>query len=234
MRRKITVKYNLEKFQEYENRFLKTKQFPASSPDYTNYIVPIMHTGYLMFVRSKFLFLGIKESLVQKNLYATFVLAKAYWEHIATFGYYYLQVKNFLDMQDMKAAFDLSHKMAMGGRGFVTEKMAKEKGRELKDFIIPRISSMIKIVDTDIQKKLGNQEPILESLYFSELAEGGHTTFIGLSIALRKLKNGFFLADLKKSWNKKDESGLLNLMAMASTIFFFYWDKFVTLQETYK
>jgi len=42
----------------------------------------------------------------------------------------------------------LFHKI-LGVRGFFTKDMVAKKGRKIKDFYIPRISKMIRVVDAD-------------------------------------------------------------------------------------
>jgi len=232
MRRKITNKHNWETIYKYEKRFLKQKPFPPLPRTYENKMQPILHTGYLMFIRSKFLFLGMIKSLKEKNEYTFYSLAKSYWENIAAFGYYYLRVSDFLTAGQKEEAFKLARQMGLGGRKFPTEEIVKKTGRKIEEYTLPNIYTMMDKVDKDMRKRSGNEGSILREIYDEQIAEGGHTTYTGLAIA-RKWSNDkrVQFADLKKGWVKEDKSSLLNLAAMSSLIFFIYWDKFEELRD---
>jgi len=232
MKSSITAKKNWEKFYALEKFYKKQQRFPPLPNPYVDKIQPILHTGYLMFIRNKFLFKGIKSSFKDKNLHASYSLLKAYWENSITFGYYVINITQYLGVGDKESAFKLSRKMALGGRGFVTEKMARDKGKTLKDFTLPRITKMMNAVDNEWKTKLKIDESITKDLYYSIIAEGGHTTYISLWISGRKLADGSGLADVKKSWSKKEESEILNLVIMASEIFQIYWNKFENIRKT--
>jgi len=188
-----------------------------------------MHTGYLIFIRSKFIYLGLIESLEKKNLYAAYSLLKSYWEDVAAFGYYHLTVSQLLKEGKKQKAFVISKKMALGGRGFLTEKMVKKVGHTMEDFKLPSIYTMMDKVDKDWKKKLKENTSTLRKLYHTLVAEEGHTTFLGLRIAGKRLPNKSEVADLKRSWTKEENSSILNLAAMSSSIFFHYWDRFQEL-----
>ena len=120
--------------------------------------------------------------------------------------------------------------MALGGRGFLTEKMVKKRGRTMEDFKTPNVYTMMDKVDKDWKKNLKKDISILRELYHAQVAEAGHTTFSGLWIAGKWLPNKSLLPDLKRSWEKKENSLILNLTAMSSSIFFYYWDRFQKLK----
>jgi len=229
MKKKLTDKDNWEQIAKSKRLYLEQKQFPALPNPYENRIQPIMHTGYLIFIRSKFIYLGLIESLEKKNLYAALSLLKSYWEDVAAFGYYHLTVSQLLKEGKKQKAFVISRKMALGGRGFLTEKMIKKKGHTMEDFKLPSIYTMMDKVDKDWKKNSKKNISILRELYHAVVAEGGHTTYLGLWISGKWLLNKSMLADLKKSWTKEENSSILNLAAMSSLIFFYYWDKFQEL-----
>ena len=231
MKKKFSDKDNWRNLQNYKSRYLKQRKFPPLPVPYESRIQPIKHTAYLMFIRSKFIYLAFVESLEKKNLYAAYSLLKSYWEDLATFGFYFLRISNLLEEGDEQKAFELSRKMALGGRGFLTEEMVLKKGHKMKDFQIPRISEMIRIVDADLKRNLKKDEFILGDLYHQQVAEGGHTTYIGLWIAGRRKVDGSGIADINRSWNREENSSILNLGAMATILFFYYWDKFQELKS---
>ncbi len=226
MKKKFSDKDNWQKLQEYKTRYLKQQKFPPLPVPYESRIQPIMHTGYLMFIRSKFIYLAFIESLETKNLYAAYSLLKSYWEDLATFGYYHIKISRLLESKNEQKAFELSRKMALGGRGFITEEMVLKKGHEMKDFRIERVSEMIRTVDADLKRNLKTEDSILGDMYHQQVAEGGHTTFIGLWIASRQKADGSGIADICRSWNRQENSNMLNLGAMAAILYFHYWGKF--------
>ncbi len=233
MKKVITVKKNWEEFFQTEKFYKNQKQFPSLPEPYTDRIQPILHTGYLMFIRNKFLHKAIASSFKEKNLYASYALLKAYWENTIAFGYYVIHIKQYLESNNTELAFRLSRKMALGGRGFVTVKMATSKGKKLKDFTIPSITKMMNSVDNEWKTKMKIKDSITKELYDSIIAEGGHTTYVGLWISGRKLPDGSGLADVKKSWSKWEESSILKLVVMASKILQLYWKRFLEVQENY-
>lgn len=224
--KRITIKSYWVELKKFEKRFLKEKQFPSLPNPYENRLQPIMHTGYLIFIRAKFLYLGLLKSLQDRNLYAAYSILKSYWENIAAFGYYHLMVSKLTKNGYEEKAFSLARKMGLGGRGFLTEEMVKEKGHEIEDFLLPNIYTMMDKVDEDWKKILKTDDAMLRDFYNSEIAEGGHTTFIGLSIAGKWLPDKSMLPDLKKSWAKGDNVSILNFADMGTRIFFYYWEKF--------
>jgi len=229
MSKENTDRNNIEKLQEYKDRYLKQKKFPSLPIPYKSRIQPIKHTAYLIFIRSKFIYLAFIESLEQRNLYAAYSLLKSYWEDLTTFGFYYLKISSLLEANDEQKAFELSRKMALGGRGFLTKEMVLKKGRQVQDFQIPRISEMMRIVDADLRRNLNKDVSILGDIYFRQVAESGHTTYLGLWIASRQKVDKSGVADINRSWNKEENSNILNLGAMAGILFFYYWDKFQEL-----
>jgi hypothetical protein len=188
-----------------------------------------------MFVRAKYLFSGIQNEFEKKNMYSLYPVLKAYWEHVAAFGYFYLKIKELIENSKEDEAFALAKKMGLGGRGFPTPKMIKEKGYEVDDYKLPHIYTMIDTVDKNFKEHFGENNSMMRELYDEQIAEGGHTTYIGLSIAAKWSKDGLYqLPDLKKSWESKDKASLINIFAMASLIFFYYWDKFEELEKKFR
>lgn len=229
---KITPKQNKESVGEYAKRFVSETMFPPLSIDHQDMMLPIMHTGYLMFIRSKFLFLGILRSFEDRNLYVSYSVIKSYWENVTAFGYYFIKIEKMIKEDRLSEAFSLARKIGLGGRGFLTDEMVKKRGRKLEDYKIPNIYTMMELVDTDFQKKLGVKDSIFRELYDWQIAEGGHTTYIGLSIAGKWNKKGTELhPDINRSWNRFEYNSLLNLTVLASQVFFIYWDNFKKLDK---
>lgn len=213
----------------FEKRYLKRKQFPPFTRPYTSRMMPIMHTSYLMFIRNKFLFLGLLKSIEAKNLYVSYVVLKAYWENTATFGYYYLIISKLLSEDQEEEAFQIARKMGLGGRGFLTEEMARKKGHTLEEFTIPSISKMMNIVDGDWKKVLGHDSSLFKQAYDEYLAEGGHTTYTGLNVSTRWLPDKSQLPDVKKSWDSREYFPLLNYLSLSTKVFFNYWEKLLKM-----
>lgn len=230
MAKKIDKKSTENKLLFFEKKFLEQKQFPAFPSPYEDLMVPISFTGNLMFIRSKFLYLGFRNDIKNKNLYSAYTSLKAYWENVATFGYYFIKISNFIEKENKDEAFELSSKMGLGGRGFLNKEMVEKKGKKMEDFFIPSISNMIDLVDKDLGKKMGKKQLIMREPYDEQIAEGGHTTFIGLSICEIKNHNKSILPDLNKSWDEEEYKSLINLMSLSSTIFFLYWNNFEELK----
>jgi|GEM_PF-5402263 len=231
IKKRITDKQNLELIVEYKNRFLKQKAFPPLPRPYKHKLQPILHTGRLMFIRGKYLFLGTAESFEDKNMYVLYSLLKSYWENVGAFGYYYIKMSNYLDAGKKEDAFYLAGNMALGERKFPTEEMIKKAGHKIEVFTLPNILTMIDLVDKDMKKRSKNEGAILREAYDEVVTEEGHTTFTGLMIASKWAPDGNSqLPDLKKKWKKEDKSYLLNLFAMSSLLFFFYWDQFAKLE----
>jgi len=230
---KVTPKQNRKAIDSFEKQFRSEKSFPSLSVDHQDMMLPIMHTGYLMFIRSKFLFLGILKSFEDRNLFVTYSVIKSYWENVTAFGYYIIKIEKMIKEDRLQEAFGLARKIGLGGRGFVTEEMVIKKGRTIEDFTIPNIYTMMELVDKDFQKILGTKDSMFRELYDWQIAEGGHTTFIGLSMAGRWNKAGTELfPDPKRSWDRFEYNSLLNLTALASQVFFIYWAKFRKLGES--
>lgn len=236
MTNKITHASHLRELKEYEKRFLTQEQFPPFSREFKDKIEPILHTGHLLFIRSKFLFLGLKQELKQKNLFAAWSILKTYWENVAAFGFYFLKISYLLKENKKEEAFILSRKLAMGGRGFPSKEMVLNRGDKVEDFWLPNILTMMDLVDNDWQKITGKKiDSLLRELYETVIAEGGHTTYTGLSISGKWMKNkSFFLPDINKSWSIRGNREVSNLYAMASTTFFYYWNKFERLSNETK
>ena len=226
----ISDKQNWETVKEKREKFLKQKQFPALKNPYSDRMDPIMHTGYLMFIRSKFLFLGLIENIEERNLYVSYAILKSFWENVTAFGYYYLRISSLLEKNNKEEAFSLSKKMGLGGRKFLTEEMVQKKGDTLEDYTTPNVLTMMEKVDEDWKRVLGI-DSLFKELYETQIAEGGHTTYIGLSIAGRWLPDKSLLPDLKRSWTREERSSLLNLAALSSTVFHYYWEKFYKLKD---
>lgn len=228
--KKIDKKIIENKLLFFEKKFLEQEQFPVFPSPYEDLMIPISFTGNLMFIRSKFLYLGFRNDIENKNLYSAYTSLKAYWENVATFGYYFIKTSNFIEKNNKYEAFELSSKMGLGGRGFLNEEMVKNVGREMEEFKIPKISKMIDVVDKDLGRRFGFKEQIMHKPYGEQIAEGGHTTFIGLSICEIKNKDKSMLPDLNKSWEEEEYKSIINLMAMSSEIFFLYWKEFEELK----
>jgi len=228
--KKNSNKQYWEELNVYKKRFLRQKQFPTLPYPYENRMQPIMHTGYFIFIRNKFIYLGLIKSMEDKNLYAAWSLLKSYWENVATFAYYYIEITELLKRDKIQEAFKLSRKMALGGRKFLTKEMVEKKGHTLADFFVPNISTMLNRIDEEWKKSTGESLAFRE-FYDTLIAEGGHTTFLGLNIAGKILPNGSQLPNVKKSWSKDDNSSILNFTSMSSLIFFYYWGKFIKISS---
>jgi hypothetical protein len=227
MKKKITTKQNWEQILKYKMRFLEQKTFPSLPRPYEKRIQPILHTGRLIFIRNKFLFLGLLRSFEEKDMYLLFSLLKSYWENVAAFGYYYIRISNLLATDNEEKAFELSGKIGLGGRKFPTAEMASKSGHSIEDFTLPNIITMMDVVDKDLQKRSKMDGSVLRTVYDEVIAEGGHTTYTGLIIASKwSPDKKSQLPDLDKKWQKEDKSYLINLFAMSTLIFFVYWDKF--------
>lgn len=232
MKKRISNKILWEELKKHKKSFLKQKQFPALTNPYYKRIQPIMFAGNLMFIRSKFLFLGLIKSIEDKNLFVTYSLLKSYWENVATFGYYYLTISTLLKDDKEEEAFVISRKMGLGGRGFLTKKMVEAKGQTLEDYKIPRISKMMELVDEDWRKTLGDDSSLFKEEYDKNIAEGGHTTYSGLVFAWKWLPGRkSVLPDVGKAWDTKEKSPILNLISLSSIVFFYYWRKFQELDK---
>lgn len=231
MKKRITNKSNWQILRSYEVQFRKQKAFPALPKSYNNRIQPIMHVGYLMFIRSKFLYLALIKSMEEKNLYAAYSLLKSYWENVAAFGYYYIKISQLIKDNKVEDAFLLAKKMGLGGRGFVTEEMVKKKNQKIEDYTLCNILTMMDTVDKDFKRQLGKDMALFRDFYDREIAEGGHTTYVGLIIAGKWLRDGSLLPDVKKSWRMLDYGSILNFIATSSIVFYYYWDKFLKLKS---
>lgn len=225
-----TNKSKWETILKYKKRFLRQKPFPALPMQYESRMQPILHTGHLMFIRSKFLFLGVVASLEEKNEYTFYALIKSYWENVAAFGYYYLRIADLLEKGLEEEAFSLAGKMSLGGRKYPTEEMIKKVGRQVEEYTLPNVYTMMDKVDKDMKKRSKIQGAILRDLYDEQIAEGGHTTYTGLIIAAKWTKGrNAQIPDVNKKWDSEDKKSLINLAAMSSVIFFMYWEKFEEL-----
>jgi hypothetical protein len=222
-----------EELKEHKREYTTQEQFPAFPNPYVSRMQPILHTGYLMFIRNKFLYLALLDSLESRNLYAAWSLLKSYWENVATFAYYYIEISELFEKGEMETAFEISRKMALGGRKFLTKKMVKNIGRTPDDFYLPSISTMLNKTDEDWEKSMGKSLGFKE-LYDTQIAEGGHTTFMGLSISGKWLPDRSLLPKVKKSWTKDDNKAILNLTSMSSLVFFYYWNKYLKINPDVK
>ncbi len=231
MTKKFNDKDNWKKLNEYEKKFLTQKQFPSFPSPYKDRMQPIMHVGYQIFIRNKFIYLGLIRSLKEKDLFVAYSLLKSYWENVAVFGYYFLTVSQLLKDGNKEKAFAVSKKMGLGGRGFPTEEMIKKKGHKVEDYKLPNIYTMMDRVDKDWKKILKDDDPMFRTIYDEQIAEGGHTTFTGLQISGKRLPDKSLLPDLEKSWDDEDGSSLLNLTALSTIVFYYYWDRFQKLKD---
>lgn len=233
MKKRISIKLLRKELDEFKKRYLKRKQFPSFPRPYISRMQPIMHTGYLMFIRNKFLFLGLLKSIEERNLYVSYSILKSYWENVASCGYYYLMISGFLKEGKEEEAFQVSMKMGLGGRGFLKKEMVQKWGDTLEDFTIPSISKMMNIVDGDWKKTLGPDSSLFKGMYDEHIAESGHTTYTGLIIAGKWLPNRSQLPDVRKSWDRREHLPLLNLVSLSSIVFFYYWEKYLKMASEY-
>ncbi len=231
-------KENKKMIEEYKVRFLTQTNFPPfkkQSQDPDNKLAPFKHTAHLIFIRTKFLFLGLLNEMETKNAFAAFAILKTYWETVAMMGYFILSAQSLLQLGRVDDLNDLSRKLAMGGKKFPTKKMLEDKGLPLEDYILPNVLTMIDKIDKDWNKRFkeGGLKPIsmFREEYDEFIAEAGHPTYMGLYTGGRWLADGSLLPDLNKSWSSEDESGIDNYCSLASTIFFDYWNKFLNLTK---
>jgi hypothetical protein len=183
-----------------------------------------------MFIRSKFLFLGMVASLEEKNEYTFYSLAKSYWENVAALGFYYLKIERLLNEGNEETAFQLAAKMGLGGRGFPTPEMIANTGRNQEDYTLPNIYTMMDKVDEDFKKRAKIDGAVLRDLYDVQVAEGGHTTFTGLTIAAKWTNDrSAQIPDIRRKWDSRDKASLLNMTNLSTLIFFYYWGKFEEL-----
>ena len=236
-------KFNKTKVLEYSKRFSGIGPFSGleRNPEDVkpeNAVIVFNNTAYLIFIRAKYLFVAILNSIsspvAERNEFAALVLLKAYWETVAAFGYAVLTMEPLLSTKDYEGIFNLAKRLGLGGKKFPSTQMLDKKGLAQEDFLIPNVLTMMDKIDKDWNKifKRSGIKPLssFSEEYDNFIAEAGHPTYSGLQIAGKWSKDRRTLVpDISKCWEYKDEKMLFNYLALGSTIFFYYWDNFQKL-----
>lgn len=121
---------NIKLIEKYKIKFLTQSSFPPfkkTSQDPDNTLAPFKHTAHLIFIRTKFLFLGLLNEIESRNAFSAFAILKTYWETVAMMGYFILSAQSLLQQGKIDELNDLSHKLAMGGKKFPTKKNVRCK-----------------------------------------------------------------------------------------------------------
>lgn len=194
---------------------------------------PFKHTVYLIFIRAKFLFLALIEQIKKENAFSAYSLLKSYWETVAVLGYLIINAENFIREGKHDDLIELSHKLTMGGKKYPTKEMLDKRKLSKEKYEQPNVLTMMQKVDKDWNKgfKKDGLAPIssFRQQYDEFIAEAGHPTYLGMQISGKWLPDGSMLSDVNRSWNENEEFTILNYTALASIIFFSYWDKFIKI-----
>lgn len=226
-------KKNKEDLKLLEGKFLSEKVFPPfkgggiDSAD--DELIHFKHSMHLIFVRAKFLFLGLLTEIEKENAFAAYAILKSFWETVAMAGYFVLNAEELISKKDYKELFNLSRKLAMGGRKFPSEEMVKKKGLLREEITHPNLLTMMEKIDKEwdkLFKKQGLGKSTFREEYDNFIAEAGHPTYLGMQISGRWLADGSLLPDIKRSWTLEEGKTIINYICLAGTIFFYYWVKF--------
>lgn len=222
---------------DFKNKFLAQVQFPSlekySKKKQKDKLPPFKHTIYLIFIRAKFLFLALTEQIKRKNAFSAYSLLKSYWETVAVLGYLIINAENFISEGKHNDLIKLSHKLAMGGKKYPTKEMLDKRKLPKEEYEQPNVLTMMQKIDKDWNKDFKKYGFTPVSSFYQEynefIAEAGHPAFLGTQISGRWLPDGSLLPDVNRSWNENEEFRILNYTALASIIFFSYWDRFIKL-----
>lgn len=232
--RKKQKEKSLISTQEAKEKFDSVKSFPPFTYDRSDSVHAVRayhHMMRLIFLRAKHLHQALLDSISKNNSYVTFILIKGYWETVAMMGYSYLTAKNFIQKKNYSELKTWVRKHALGGKHFVTEEMLQEKGLTREEMTQTNLITWMEKIDKDFNKKGLNKEYSFLNLYNEFIAEGGHPTFLGLSICEEK-KSGFLVPNVNKiSSHSDDDAMTLNHMSLANIYFFYYWEMFCKESE---
>jgi len=130
--------------------------------------------------------------------------------------------------KNYKKLLDLSIKNALGGRGFITDDLLEHSRASKEDLTQTNLITWMQKVDADFDKEVGKGKKFseFEKVYNEFIAEGGHSTFLGLNICEEKKSNGSIRIDYKKTSQYNDDKMTYNHLALADNYFYYYWDKY--------
>jgi len=226
-------KQNEKDLKLLENKFLSEKAFPPLKRrgigSVKDELIPFKHSMHLIFVRAKFLFLGLLTEIEKENAFAAYAILKSFWETVAIVGYFVLNAEELIAKKDYKELFILSRKLVMGGRKFPSEEMVEKKGLLREEITHPNLLTMMEKIDKEwdkLFKKQGLGKSSFREEYDNFIAEAGHPTYLGMQISGRWLADGSLLPDIKRSWTSEEGKIIINYICLSGTIFFYYWVKF--------
>lgn len=211
---------------EYKKRFVKlrgTKKVRVEKDCLTHAFSASLKIG----ARAKFLFLSALSELENNNVYAGFVLTRAFFETAAAMGFLTIRVRKRLNDKDLTKICEIANGFLIGGKMFPTDDhLVKVKRKRVESH---HIYTLIDEVDEDISKKvkkskLDSLSQPLREMYDTALSEFGHPNFLALNICSKIVENEDVI-NLSKSNSAQDTKFCLIHLRMGAHVFFDYWSE---------
>lgn len=224
----------------YEKRFKKAtgtiKIMPPQNKPIDSYAIAYSASLHLL-VRAKYLFLSSLSENKKRNVYASYVLVRAFFETCMALGYFSIKIAKKTTNNDFEGIWQLSHRILQGGKYFPDDEYLKKINIERVAAI--NVYDYIDEVDKDM-RKIGGKDlgysPHRE-MYDTVLSEFGHPNYLGLRICskIKKDENGqgYEIVYLGKSIGEGDKNNCLTYLDWGSMIFFHYWKNLKTIFSKY-
>lgn len=231
-RKREQTNNNYKLAQKNDKRFQNVSSFPVFKPKTRNNKLDAVrayhHLMRLIFVRAKFIHKDLLQSITNRNSYIAFILLKSYWETVSMLGYSYITASNLIESNDYSELLKWTIKHAMGGKKYPSDEILAEKGRNREEYTQTNLLTQMEKVDKHFNKTIGEGLNVsdLKSVYDEFIAEGGHPTFLGLSLCDELQSDGTMKIDVNKTGYPYDYGMFLNHLVLADIYFFHYWDKF--------
>lgn len=221
-----------ENVREAQKRFDEIKSFPAFTPNTGNNKLHAVHAYHhlmrLIFLRAKHLHASLVNAIEANNSYVSFVLLKAYWEIIAMLGYSFVSARNYMEQENYPELLNWVIRHALGGKKYPPSDWFEPKGETRDQFQQTNLLTWMQKVDKDFNQRIGKGKKFskIEDLYDKFIAEGGHSTVLGLSICEERQADSSIIPLVNKTCDPDDQVMTLSNLALANLYFFRYWKEF--------
>lgn len=226
------IKY-LEEIKKSQQKFLKQKSFPPLEYHYgkkkLHAVCVYHHVMRLIFVRAKFLHESLYQALLEPNAYSGYVLLKAYWETAGMLGFSHISGCKMIEKHQYDELNDWAVRNSLGGKSYPPDEVLAAKGLSREEFIQTNVITMMEKVDKDFNKRVAKNSNISEfaRTYKEFIGEGGHPTFVGLSICEIRAEDGSVTPSLEKKCDEKNDlMVILSFTSLANLYFWHYWQEF--------
>jgi len=216
-----------------KKKFEAFKSFPAFTPntgnDKLHAVKAYHHLMREIFLRAKHLHNSLINEIKNENSYTSFVLLKAYWETVAMLGYSFVSARNYIKAENYDELLKWVARHALGGKKYPPDELLEAKGETRSEYQQTNLITWMQKVDKDFNRRIGKGKKFseIEKLYDEFIAEGGHPTFIGLSICEERQSDRSIIPLVDKTHNYDDMAMTVINLSIANLYFFRYWNEFM-------